>query len=55
MIIVSEAARKHFLEIKPAGRSNGEVMRLETAGASANGEEAKVALYLAEPKKGTSQ
>ena len=38
MIIVSDAAKKRFLKIKPAERSNGEIMRLETARASANGE-----------------
>jgi hypothetical protein len=34
LITVSEAAKRCFLEIKPTARSNGKVMRLDTARAS---------------------
>jgi hypothetical protein len=43
LIIVSEAAKRRFLEIKPAGSSNGEAMRLDTLRVSPNGKEPRVA------------
>jgi hypothetical protein len=48
LIIVSEAAKRRFLEIKPAGSSNGEAMRLDTLRVSPNGKEPRVALYFGE-------
>jgi len=52
LIIVTEAAKKGFIKIKPAGHANGEVMRLDRVRASAKGAEPKVAVYLEEPEVG---
>jgi Fe-S cluster assembly iron-binding protein IscA len=52
LIIITEAAKRCFLEIKPAEHANGEVMRLDRMRSSANGEETRVAVYLGEPEEG---
>jgi iron-sulfur cluster assembly protein len=51
VITVTEAARERFLKIKPDRRSNGEVLRLDRAKTTANGNEPKLAVYLGEPEE----
>lgn len=51
MIILTEAAKRRFLEIKPAEGSNGEVMRLDKTRAT-NGDEPKLAVSIGEPEEG---
>jgi Fe-S cluster assembly iron-binding protein IscA len=52
MIILTEAAKRRFLEIKPSGHSNGEVLRLDRVEATTNGDEPKLAVYVGEPEEG---
>ena len=54
MIIVTEAAKRHFRTLRPEGRAEGEALRLDRARATAasNGEEPKLSIYLAEPEEG---
>jgi hypothetical protein len=52
LIIVSEAAKRRFRKIKPAGSSNGEVMRLDTVRDSPNSDEPKLGVLLGEPREG---
>jgi Fe-S cluster assembly iron-binding protein IscA len=51
VITVTEAAKERFLEIKPDRSPNGEVLRLDRARVTANGDEPKLAVYLGEPEE----
>jgi Fe-S cluster assembly iron-binding protein IscA len=52
MITVTEAARERFRTIALAAGFEGEVMRLGTAKATANGDGPELAVYLGEPQEG---
>ena len=52
MIILTEAAKMRFREIKPARGSNGEVLRLDRVKATTNGDDSKLAVYIGEPEEG---
>ena len=52
MIIVTEAAKWYLTEIKSSGGSNGEILRLDRVGATANGDEPKLAVYAGVPARG---
>jgi Fe-S cluster assembly iron-binding protein IscA len=52
VIILTEAAKRRFLEIKPSSDPNGEVLRLDRVEATTNGDEPKLAVYVGEPEEG---
>jgi Fe-S cluster assembly iron-binding protein IscA len=52
VIILTEAAKMRFREIKPARGSNGEVLRLDRVKATTNGDDSKLAVYIGEPEEG---
>lgn len=54
MIILTEAAKRRFRKLRPETRLGREALRLDRAKASAagNGDEPKLAVYLAEPEEG---
>ena len=54
MIIVTEAAKRHFHKLRPEERTEGEALRLDRDRATAitNGNEPKLAVYLDEPEEG---
>ncbi len=52
MITVTEAARERFRTIRPLAGSEGEVMRLDMAKATTNGDGPELAVYLGEPEEG---
>lgn len=52
MIILTEAAKRRFLEIKPPSHSDGEILRLDRVEATTNGDEPRLAVYIGEPEEG---
>jgi Fe-S cluster assembly iron-binding protein IscA len=54
VIILTEAAKRRFRKLRPGGHPEGEALRLDRAKSTAegNGEESKLAVYLAEPEEG---
>jgi Fe-S cluster assembly iron-binding protein IscA len=52
VIILTEAAKKRFLEISPARSSDGQVLRLDRVGATTNDVEPRLAVYIREPEEG---
>jgi Fe-S cluster assembly iron-binding protein IscA len=54
VIIMTEAAKRRFRTLRPEERAEGVALRLDRAKSTAesNGDEPKLAVYLAEPEEG---